>query len=104
MAGYFLQLRHKLLARRGDCAPRHDERTRCVGACGIRSAPGIAVHQPDARNIHTQYFIGDLGKRGFHALAVRMHAYLDLEAAIGRHPHCGLVETRYDRRAPGGKH
>src|SRR5438045_9385334 len=45
-----------------------------------------------------------LPQRRLHALAVRMHAHANFEAAVRRHPHRRLIVTGDDRKSPRGKY
>ena len=66
------------------------------------ASSGVAVDNADV-NIDSEHFVGDLGKRGLHALAVGMNSDPDLQATIRKHLHHSLVVTRNDRQSPSGK-
>ena len=48
----------------------------------------------DEVGVDAENFVGDLGHGGLHALAVGVHADIDLEAAVRGHPALGLLEAR----------
>ncbi len=98
------QARQQHLAGLRDRAAGHHDRARRIGAGGIRRLAGVAMHDADARDRDAEYFVGDLGHRGFHALAMRVNAHPHFQPAVRRQPDRRLVVARHHGQPPGGEH
>ncbi len=84
-------------------AARHRDRTRRVGAGGVRRHRGVAMHHRDRVDGNAQHLVGDLRQRRLHALAMGMHADADLEPAVGRETDGGLLVAGRERIARGAE-
>ena len=92
------------LARARGRPAGHHHRARCIGAGRIGRLPGVAVNQRDVRRVDPQHGVGDLGKGGFHSLAVRLNADANLKPAVGGQLDPGLLVTRRHLHAPAREH
>ena len=84
-------------------AARHDHAARGEGAEPEGGALRIAVPHRNARRVDAELLGGDLRQRRFEALAVRLDADHQHDAAVGQDARGAALETGDDRGAAGGE-
>ena len=81
-----------------DRHPGGGQRARAAGAAALGQAVGIALHDPDLLERHAEPLVQDLGVGGLVALAVRLGADRDADAAVVLEADRGELELIAHRR------